>query len=97
MNHDSSQHTFEDIRLQIDKTTDVMRDNLGKVIDRQQKIDDLSDKSKKLDEHAIIFNRDAKKLCCKYCKENARSIFGIGFIVVIIIGIIILLSQYVKN
>ena len=67
----------------------IMRDNIGKVLDRGDKLGDLEDKSENLMEGAQAFRRGAKKLSWNTWCQSLRSYFIVGGIVALILTVVI--------
>eukprot|EP01147_Barroeca_monosierra_P002643 gene2643-5545_t len=87
--HDTTRPEKTSVRKEVDEAVDVMRKNIGKVLDRGGKLDDLEDKSDELMRGAYAFQRDSRKLTRQlwWKRTKARIIFGLialGIIVVII-------------
>lgn len=49
------------MELELEDVTDIMRDNLGKVMERGEKIDSLLDKTNQLGSEAVSFRKAAKQ------------------------------------
>lgn len=79
------------IRDETQQVTDIMRDNVGKVIERGEKIEILVDKSDQLDQSAAGFKLKSRALKNQLWWKNCRFYAFIGIIVVgfsVIIGLI---------
>ena len=63
---------------------------IDKVLGRGEKIEELADKTRNLDQQAFIFNSDARALKNVMWWQNARSIALIAIIVIVIILILII-------
>uniref|UniRef100_A0A3P9MVE5 Vesicle-associated membrane protein 4 n=1 Tax=Poecilia reticulata TaxID=8081 RepID=A0A3P9MVE5_POERE len=50
------------VQSQVDEVIDVMQENISKVIERGERLDDLQDKSESLSDHASAFSSRAKQL-----------------------------------
>eukprot|EP00040_Diaphanoeca_grandis_P013452 m.67997 g.67997 ORF g.67997 m.67997 type:complete len:143 (-) comp23900_c0_seq2:67-495(-) len=72
-------------KREVDGVIGIMRDNMGKVLDRSAKLDDLEDKSESLASGAMQFRRGTKKLSWQMWLNNMRWYFIIGFGILILI------------
>ncbi|KAK3802413.1 hypothetical protein RRG08_034180 [Elysia crispata] len=81
---------LQQTQAQVDEVVNIMRVNVEKVIDRDQKISQLDDRAEALQAGASQFEASAGKLKRKYWWKNCKMmlILGgiIGIIVIIIIG-----------
>jgi len=80
------QHT----QAQVDEVVDIMRTNVEKVLERDQKLSELDDRADALQQGASQFEQQAGKLKRKYWWKNLKMmiIMGvIGLILLIIIGV----------
>uniref|UniRef100_A0A3Q3FDF8 Vesicle-associated membrane protein 4 n=1 Tax=Labrus bergylta TaxID=56723 RepID=A0A3Q3FDF8_9LABR len=50
------------VQSQVDEVIDVMQENISKVIERGERLDDLQDKSESLSDNASAFSSRAKQL-----------------------------------
>ncbi len=89
---------LKDVRKQVETVVEIMRDNVEKAIVRDQKVNDLEDKSDALREGALRFESRSKKLKRQMCRKNAK-FWGILLLViaVFLIIIIIIATQHAKN
>lgn len=62
---------------------------IDKVLGRGEKIEELADKTRNLDQQAFIFNSDARALKNVMWWQNARSLTLIAVIVIVIILILV--------
>uniref|UniRef100_A0A3B1JX26 Vesicle-associated membrane protein 4 n=1 Tax=Astyanax mexicanus TaxID=7994 RepID=A0A3B1JX26_ASTMX len=53
---------FVRVQSQVDEVIDVMQENISKVIERGERLDDLQDKSESLSDNASAFSSRAKQL-----------------------------------
>ena len=88
-NNDPSADTITHVRGQIKEVKEVMVDNIDKVLGRGEKLDQLAEKTRDLDQQAFIFHSDARNLKNKMWWQNARTTVLIAILVIIIIFILI--------
>uniref|UniRef100_A0A673CEI9 V-SNARE coiled-coil homology domain-containing protein n=1 Tax=Sphaeramia orbicularis TaxID=375764 RepID=A0A673CEI9_9TELE len=53
---------LKQVQSQVDEVIDVMQENISKVIERGERLDDLQDKSESLSDNASAFSSRAKQL-----------------------------------
>uniref|UniRef100_A0A3P8UVV6 Vesicle-associated membrane protein 4 n=1 Tax=Cynoglossus semilaevis TaxID=244447 RepID=A0A3P8UVV6_CYNSE len=53
---------IKQVQSQVDEVIDVMQENISKVIERGERLDDLQDKSESLSDNASAFSSRAKQL-----------------------------------
>uniref|UniRef100_A0A0B6YAZ0 V-SNARE coiled-coil homology domain-containing protein n=1 Tax=Arion vulgaris TaxID=1028688 RepID=A0A0B6YAZ0_9EUPU len=81
---------LQQTQAQVDEVVDIMRVNVEKVLDRDQKISQLDDRAEALQAGASQFEASAGKLKRKYWWKNCKMwLILIGVIVVIIIIIVV--------
>jgi hypothetical protein len=83
------QHQLEEVKV-------VMKDNIGKVIERGEALEDLQDKSDDLYTHAFTFNRQSRKLRCQMWWKNCR-VYLLGFLIFAVILVLILWASGAFN
>ncbi|MBN3308137.1 VA727 protein, partial [Amia calva] len=92
---------LEDIQVQVNDVKGILKDNIDKVLDRGEKLDDLIDKTEDLQAtdgvfpQADTFQKTATRVSRKMWWKNTKMIIIIVVIVVIILILIILLSTNV--
>jgi len=80
------QHT----QAQVDEVVDIMRTNVEKVLERDQKLSELDDRADALQQGASQFEQQAGKLKRKFWWKNCKMwAIIIGVIIIIIIVIIV--------
>eukprot|EP00047_Mylnosiga_fluctuans_P013541 m.32077 g.32077 ORF g.32077 m.32077 type:complete len:113 (+) comp4954_c0_seq1:219-557(+) len=77
------------VKGEIDSVTNVMRDNIGKVLERGERLEDLEDRSEHLASTSMAFHRGARKLQRKFWWQNCQRNLIIAAVVAIILIIII--------
>ncbi|XP_076862172.1 vesicle-associated membrane protein 3 [Brachyhypopomus gauderio] len=81
---------LQQTQAQVDEVVDIMRVNVDKVLERDQKLSDLDDRADALQAGASQFETNAAKLKRKYWWKNCK-MWAILIAVVIIIIIIIII------
>ena len=77
------------IQGQLEEVKVVMKDNIGKVIERGEAIEDLQDKSDDLYTHSFSFRNSSRKLRCQMWWKNCR-VYLLGFLIAVVILVLIL-------
>ncbi|KAI0291982.1 synaptobrevin [Russula brevipes] len=77
------------VQAQIDDTVNIMRDNITKVVERQERLDSLQDKTDNLAVSAQGFRRNANRVRKNMWWKDMKMRLIIGFAVLVIIAIII--------
>lgn len=84
------------VRIQIKEVTDVMRENVKKVIERGERLEDLQEASDRLTIAGSEFREAAKKAQRAAWMQNVRSrIIVIAVITILILCIIGELKKYI--
>jgi len=86
----AAQRRLQQTQAQVDEVVDIMRTNVEKVLERDQKLSELDDRADALQQGASQFEQQAGKLKRKFWLKNLKMmiIMGvIGLIVIIIIGV----------
>ena len=76
------------MQRELDKTKNIMIDNVQKALQKGEKIDNLVQKTEDLSIQSNIFQRRAKNIKCLMCKKNIKQIILV-ILVFIFIGILI--------
>ena len=80
------------LRSQVDEVKDVMTQNIERVLERGEKLDDLVDKTEDLEASAATFQKTAKRIRKKFWWKNTKMmiiLISVGVVIVIIIGVLI--------
>lgn len=85
----SSNRRLQQTQNQVDEVVDIMRVNVDKVLERDQKLSELDDRADALQAGASQFETSAAKLKRKYWWKNCK-MWAIGIVIVVIIIIIII-------
>uniref|UniRef100_A0A8C6TAK1 Vesicle-associated membrane protein 4 n=1 Tax=Neogobius melanostomus TaxID=47308 RepID=A0A8C6TAK1_9GOBI len=83
------------VQSQVDEVIDVMQENISKVIERGERLDDLQDKSESLSDNASAFSSRAKQLHRRMWWRDTKMKMIIALVVIGLLLIII--SEYRKN
>jgi len=81
------------MRAQVDEVRGVMSQNIERVMERGEKLDDLVDKTGALEENAVKFRQTTKKVKRKMWWKNTK--MTLILIVVVIVIIVILIFSFV--
>uniref|UniRef100_A0ABI8A3L0 Vesicle associated membrane protein 3 n=2 Tax=Felis catus TaxID=9685 RepID=A0ABI8A3L0_FELCA len=84
-----SNRRLQQTQNQVDEVVDIMRVNVDKVLERDQKLSELDDRADALQAGASQFETSAAKLKRKYWWKNCK-MWAIGIVVVVVIIIIII-------
>ncbi|XP_059710670.1 vesicle-associated membrane protein 4 isoform X2 [Haemorhous mexicanus] len=77
------------VQNQVDEVIDVMQENITKVIERGERLDDLQDKSDSLSDNAAAFSKRAKHLRRQMWWRDCKMKAIIALVVVILLLVII--------
>ena len=75
-------------QAQVDEVVGIMRNNVEKVLERDQKLNELDEKADALQDGASQFEKSAGKLKNKFWVENMKMIIIGGIIILLILGLI---------
>ncbi|XP_010295352.1 PREDICTED: vesicle-associated membrane protein 3, partial [Phaethon lepturus] len=90
-----SNRRLQQTQHQVDEVVDIMRVNVDKVLERDQKLSELDDRADALQAGASQFETSAAKLKRKYWWKNCK-MWAILIAVVLII-IIIIIGKFPQN
>ncbi|XP_072255472.1 vesicle-associated membrane protein 2 isoform X2 [Pyxicephalus adspersus] len=85
----TSNRRLQQTQAQVDEVVDIMRVNVDKVLERDQKLSELDDRADALQAGASQFETSAAKLKRKYWWKNLKMMIIMGVICAIILIIII--------
>uniref|UniRef100_A0A9J8APS7 Vesicle-associated membrane protein 4 n=2 Tax=Cyprinus carpio TaxID=7962 RepID=A0A9J8APS7_CYPCA len=77
------------VQSQVDEVIDVMQENISKVIERGERLDELQDKSESLSDNASAFSSRAKQLHRRMWWRDMKIKMIIALVVVILLLVII--------
>lgn len=86
----SGSEKVRQVQKQVGEVMGVMQNNIEKVVDRGERLEDLQDKSDNLADTATDFNMRARRLQKKMWWKNMRMKLCVGFFIFLVILIIIL-------
>lgn len=89
----SSNRRLQQTQAQVDEVVDIMRVNVDKVLERDQKLSELDDRADALQAGASQFETSAAKLKRKYWWKNCK-MWAILIAVILILVIIIVIWYY---
>ncbi|XP_068613974.1 vesicle-associated membrane protein 2 [Brachionichthys hirsutus] len=84
----TSNRRLQQTQAQVEEVVDIMRVNVDKVLERDQKLSELDDRADALQAGASQFESCAAKLKNKYWWKNCKMMIMMGIIGVIVVGII---------
>ncbi|CAL8402035.1 unnamed protein product [Boreogadus saida] len=85
----TSNRRLQQTQAQVDEVVDIMRVNVDKVLERDQKLSELDDRADALQAGASQFETSAAKLKNKYWWKNAKMMIIMGVICLIVVIVII--------
>ncbi|MCI4390387.1 hypothetical protein PGIGA_G00122070 [Pangasianodon gigas] len=88
-----SNRRLQQTQAQVDEVVDIMRVNVDKVLERDQKLSELDDRADALQAGASQFETNAAKLKRKYWWKNCKMWAILIAVLIIIIVIIIIWSK----
>ncbi|XP_034260689.1 vesicle-associated membrane protein 3 [Pantherophis guttatus] len=89
-----SNRRLQQTQNQVDEVVDIMRVNVDKVLERDQKLSELDDRADALQAGAAQFETNAAKLKRKYWWKNCKMWVILVTVVVVLLIIIIVWSVY---
>ncbi|XP_058700057.1 vesicle-associated membrane protein 2-like isoform X1 [Poecile atricapillus] len=93
----SSNKRLQQTQAQVDEVVDIMRMNVDKVLERDQKLSELDNRADALQAGASQFETSAAKLKRKYWWKNCKMMIILGVVCAVILIIIIMLCLYSEN
>ncbi|NXK35122.1 VAMP1 protein, partial [Piprites chloris] len=85
----SSNKRLQQTQAQVDEVVDIMRMNVDKVLERDQKLSELDNRADALQAGASQFETSAAKLKRKYWWKNCKMMIILGVVCAVILIIII--------
>ena len=86
----SQEYNINQMKNDVDNVVIIMKDNLNKVLERDEKIGNIYEKSENLQNDAQRFEKKTKKLKCQMCIEHLKSRFVLAIIIFMIIFILVI-------
>jgi len=84
------------LKVQVSEITDIMHGNVEKLLQRGEAIEAIESRAEELRVKTADFDRQAKRLKCKMCRENAKMcvcltivILAVIFLVLAVVGVLI--------
>ncbi|XP_071454985.1 vesicle-associated membrane protein 2-like isoform X2 [Hetaerina americana] len=90
--HAAAQKRLQQTQAQVNEVVDIMRTNIEKVLDRDEKLSELDDRADALQTGASQFVQNSKKLKTKYWWKNLKMMIIMGVIGAVILIIIIVMA-----
>ncbi|XP_042912026.1 vesicle-associated membrane protein 1 [Parasteatoda tepidariorum] len=86
--HQAASRRLQQTQAQVNEVVDIMRTNVEKVLERDQKLSELDDRAEALQQGASQFEQQAGKLKRKFWWKNCKMIIIMVIIGVVIVGVI---------
>jgi len=86
----AAQKRLQQTQAQVDEVVDIMKTNVEKVLERDQKLSELDDRADALQQGASQFEQQAGKLKRKFWLQNLKMMIIMGVIGLVVLGIIVL-------
>ncbi|KAM6284103.1 vesicle-associated membrane protein 1 isoform 2-T2 [Spheniscus humboldti] len=86
----SSNRRLQQTQAQVEEVVDIMRVNVDKVLERDQKLSELDDRADALQAGASQFESSAAKLKRKYWWKNCKMMIMMGVICAIVVVVIVI-------
>ena len=83
-----------EIFMKVDGVVEIMSNNLTKIAERGEKLEDMERRAEQLEEGAAMFQKSSRKLRNKSCYENFKMKIWIGTISLGVLLIIILIIYF---
>ncbi|XP_019852136.1 PREDICTED: vesicle-associated membrane protein 8-like [Amphimedon queenslandica] len=74
----------------VKKVNEITRDNISKLMDRGDNLNDLQARTESLSDHAVNFSFTARRLKRKVCWKNVKLWFVLLFILMVILAVLII-------
>ncbi|XP_014239201.1 vesicle-associated membrane protein 2-like [Cimex lectularius] len=85
----AAQKRLQQTQAQVDEVVDIMKTNVEKVLERDQKLSELDDRADALQQGASQFEQQAGKLKRKFWLQNLKMMIIMGGIGLIILAVIV--------
>ncbi|XP_028341661.1 vesicle-associated membrane protein 1 isoform X1 [Physeter macrocephalus] len=89
----TSNRRLQQTQAQVEEVVDIMRVNVDKVLERDQKLSELDDRADALQAGASQFESSAAKLKRKYWWKNCKMMIMLGAVCAIIVVVIVKLPH----
>nr|ACO10223.1 Vesicle-associated membrane protein 2 [Caligus rogercresseyi] len=87
--------SFQSTKRQVDEVVNIMRDNINKVIERDQKLESLDTRAANLQENSNAFATTSIRLRRKYWWQNLKMKIIIG-VIILLVAFFISLTLYLE-
>ncbi|XP_015439203.1 PREDICTED: vesicle-associated membrane protein 2 isoform X2 [Dufourea novaeangliae] len=88
----AAQKRLQATQAQVDEVVDIMKTNVEKVLERDQKLSELDDRADALQQGASQFEQQAGKLKRKFWLQNLKMMIIMGVIALIVLAIIVAIA-----
>ncbi|XP_073959100.1 neuronal synaptobrevin-like isoform X1 [Choristoneura fumiferana] len=85
----AAQRRLQQTQAQVDEVVDIMKTNVEKVLERDQKLSELDDRADALQHGASQFEQQAGKLKSKFWLQNLKMMIIAAVIGIVILALII--------
>jgi len=85
----AAQRRLQQTQAQVDEVVDIMKTNVEKVLERDQKLSELDDRADALQQGASQFEQQAGKLKRKFWLQNLKMMIIMGVIGLVFLAIIV--------
>ncbi|XP_053686734.1 vesicle-associated membrane protein 2-like [Sabethes cyaneus] len=86
----AAQRRLQQTQCQVDEVVDIMKTNVEKVLERDQKLSELDDRADALQQGASQFEQQAGKLKNKFWLQNLKMMIIMGVIGLAVLGLLVL-------
>uniref|UniRef100_A0AAQ4NZZ9 Si:ch73-234b20.5 n=1 Tax=Gasterosteus aculeatus aculeatus TaxID=481459 RepID=A0AAQ4NZZ9_GASAC len=86
---------LDQVQSQVNEVKVILKDNISKVLERGERLDDLIGKTDDLQASADSFQKTSTRVARKYWWKNIKMMIIIGVVVLIIVILIILFATNV--
>ncbi|XP_048757783.1 vesicle-associated membrane protein 8 [Ostrea edulis] len=84
--------TIQDLNEQVDDLKGVMKDNIGKVIDRGDKLETLQTRAEDLEQNANMFQKTTTNIKRKQQWRNRKTMIILVVVVTVLVTAIVLIA-----
>nr|BAK23255.1 n-synaptobrevin [Gryllus bimaculatus] len=85
----AAQKRLQQTQAQVDEVVDIMKTNVEKALERDQKLSELDDRADALQQGASQFEQQAGKLKRKFWLQNLKMMIIMGVIGLVVLAIIV--------
>lgn len=82
---------LDDTKHQVDSVIEIMKDNVNKVLERDEKLTNIEDKTDELQDNAQRFQKVSTKLKQQMMCKNIKFMVALGVVVLFLLLIILLI------